>query len=216
MDVRRNRQQRRARVAAGVVGAVVLGVLTGCGAGADERVAATPSPPPVRASEQPPPALALPDLVGKGLQEAEDEAQAAGFFALTSHDALGQRRDQVQDREWTVCFQDPAAGSAPSSTLVDLGAVRLGEACPATDQGTATAMDGDTADGTTVPDVVGLSVAQATRSLGSDPVTLRDATGAGRSVDAARNWQVCAQEPAAGAPRGGMVTLAVVTLAEDC
>ena len=47
-------------------------------------------------------------------------------------------------------------------------------------------------------------------------MTLRDATGAGRSVDAARNWQVCAQEPAAGAPRGGMVTLAVVTLAEDC
>lgn len=215
MDVRRNRQQRPAVVAAGVVGAVVLGVLTGCGAGADERVAAPP-PAPVGTPEPLPPALALPDLVGKGLQQAEDEAQAAGFFALTSHDALGQRRDQVQDREWTVCFQDPAAGSAPSSTLVDLGAVRLGEACPATDQGAATAMDDDTADGTTVPDVVGLSVAQATRSLGTDPVTLRDATGAGRSVDAARNWQVCAQEPAAGTPRGGTVTLAVVTLAEDC
>jgi hypothetical protein len=215
MDVRRNRQQRPAVVAAGMVGAVVLGVLTGCGAGADERVAA-PSPAPVGTPEPLPPALALPDLVGKGLQQAEDEAQAAGFFALTSHDALGQRRDQVQDREWTVCFQDPAAGSAPSSTLVDLGAVRLGETCPATDQGAVAAMDDDTADGTTVPDVVGLSVAQATRSLGTDPVTLRDATGAGRSVDAARNWQVCAQEPAAGAPRGGMVTLAVVTLAEDC
>jgi hypothetical protein len=215
MDVRRNRQQRPAVVAAGVVGAVVLGVLTGCGSGADERAAAPP-PAPVGTPEPVPPALALPDLVGKGLQQAEDEAQAAGFFALTSHDALGQRRDQVQDREWTVCFQDPAAGSAPSSTLVDLGSVRLGETCPATDQGAVAAMDDDTADGTTVPDVVGLSVAQATRSLGTDPVTLRDATGAGRSVDAARNWQVCAQEPAAGAPRGGMVTLAVVTLAEDC
>jgi hypothetical protein len=215
MDVRRNRQQRPAVVAAGVIGAVVLGVLTGCGSGADERAAA-PSPAPVGTPEPVPPALTLPDLVGKGLQQAEDEAQAAGFFALTSHDALGQRRDQVQDREWTVCFQDPAAGSAPSSTLVDLGAVRLGETCPATDQGAATAMDDDTADGTTVPDVVGLSVAQATRALGTDPVTLRDATGAGRSVDAARNWQVCAQEPAAGGPRGGMVTLAVVTLAEDC
>jgi beta-lactam-binding protein with PASTA domain len=67
-----------------------------------------------------------------------------------------------------------------------------------------------------MPDVVGLSVAQATRSLGTDAVTLRDATGAGRSVDAARSWQVCGQEPAAGAPRGGPVTLAVVTLAEDC
>ena len=63
-----------------------------------------------------PPAAALPALVGKGLQAAEDEAQAAGFFALTSHDALGQGRDQVQDREWTVCFQDPAPGPAAGSS----------------------------------------------------------------------------------------------------
>jgi len=117
-----------------------------------------------------------------------------------------------------VCFQDPAPGPAPGSTLVVLGAVRLGEACPATDLGTTSALAAPTveADPNAVPDVVGLSVAQATRSLGPDPVTLRDATGAGRRVDAARNWQVCAQEPAAGTPRGGPVTLTVVTLAEDC
>ena len=169
----------------------------------------------MRTAEVEPPAVALPNLVGKGLQAAEDEAQAAGFFALTSHDALGRRRDQVQDREWTVCFQDPAPGPAPSSTLVVLGAVRLGETCPADRpgyrRGRRRARRSDA-----LPDVVGLSVAQATRSLGSDAVTLHDATGAGRSVDAARNWQVCAQEPAAGAPRGGPVTLNVVTLAEDC
>jgi hypothetical protein len=116
-----------------------------------------------------------------------------------------------------VCFQDPAPGLAAGSTLVVLGAVRLGEACPATDQGAETAVEGDeSADAAGMPDVVGLSVAQATRSLGTDAVTLRDATGAGRSVDAAPSWQVCGQEPAAGAPRGGPVTLAVVTLAEDC
>jgi hypothetical protein len=211
MDVR---GKRRAAVVA--VGAVVLGTLAGCGAGADERVAVAPSPAPARTVEPEPPAVTLPDLVGKGLQQSEDEAQAAGFYAHTSHDALGRRRDQVQDREWTVCFQDPAPGPTPGSTLVDLGAVRLGEACPATDEGVAAAVDENPDDGTTVPDVVGLSVAQATRSLGTDAVTMRDATGAGRSVDAARNWQVCAQDPAAGAPRGGPVTLTVVTLAEDC
>ena len=209
MDVRRNRR-------CVAVVAVALGVLAGCGGtGADDRTAAAPSPPPARTAEPEPPAVALPNLVGKGLQAAEDEAQAAGFFALASHDALGRRRDQVQDREWTVCFQDPAPGLAAGSTLVVLGAVRLGEACPATDLGAETAVDEST-DATGLPDVVGLSVAQATRSLGTDTVTLRDATGAGRSVDAARSWQVCAQEPAAGAPRGGPVTLAVVTLAEDC
>lgn len=211
MDVRRNRR-------CVAVVAVALGVLAGCaGTGADDRTAAAPSPPPARTVEPEPPAVALPNLVGKGLQAAEDEAQSAGFFALASHDALGRRRDQVQDREWTVCFQDPAPGPAPGSTLVVLGAVRLGEACPATDQGAEAAAEGDeSTDATGMPDVVGLSVAQATRSLGTDPVTLRDATGAGRSMDAARSWQVCAQEPPAGAPRGGPVTLAVVTLAEDC
>jgi hypothetical protein len=197
--------------------AAVVGVLTGCGGAADEPASA-PGPAPARTAEPEPPAVALPDLVGKGLQAAEDEAQTAGFFALTSHDALGQRRDQVQDREWRVCFQDPAPGPAPSSTLVVLGAVRLGEACPASDLGAAAALADPTVevDANTLPDVVGLSVAQATRSLGTDAVMLRDATGAGRPVDAARNWQVCAQEPVAGTPRGVPVTLAVVTLAEDC
>ncbi len=191
--------QRRAAVAAGVVGAVVLGVLAGCGAGRTSGSQPLRRRPPVRSTGASLPAVALPDLVGKGLQAAEDEAQAAGFFALTSHDALGQRRDQVQDREWTVCFQDPAAGSAPSSTLVDLGAVRLGEACPATDQGTATAVDGDTADGTTVPDVVGLSVAQATRSLGSDA---GDAARRDRSRSQRRRRpQLAGLRPGAG--RGG-------------
>ena len=211
MDVRRDRR-------CVAVVAVALGVLAGCGGtGGENRTAAAPSPPPARTAEPEPPAVALPNLVGKGLQAAEDEAQAAGFFALASHDALGRRRDQVQDREWTVCFQDPAPGLAAGSTLVVLGAVRLGEACPATDQGAEAAADGDeSTDATGMPDVVGLSVAQATRSLGTDAVTLRDATGAGRSVDAVRSWQVCGQEPAAGAPRGGPVTLAVVTLAEDC
>ena len=168
MDVRRDRR-------CVAVVAVALGMLAGCGGtGADERTAAAPSPPPARTAEPEPPAVALPNLVGKGLQAAEDEAQAAGFFALASHDALGRRRDQVQDREWTVCFQDPAPGLAAGSTLVELGAVRLGEACPATDQGAETAVEGDeSAEATGMPDVVGLSVAQATRSLGTDAVTLR-------------------------------------------
>ena len=119
MDVRRDRR-------CVAVVAVALGVLAGCGGtGADDRTAAAPSPPPARTAEPEPPAVALPNLVGKGLQAAEDEAQAAGFFALASHDALGRRRDQVQDREWTVCFQDPAPGLGGG---LDAGRARRGPA----------------------------------------------------------------------------------------
>lgn len=57
--------------------------------------------------------------------------QAAGFYVLVSHDATGQGRNQVLDRNWTVCDQTPAAGSltAPDVT-VDFGAVKDDEPCP--------------------------------------------------------------------------------------
>ena len=222
MDVRRH-VGPRAVGATVAVGVLVL--LAGCGGSPADRVAPAPSAPPARTAEPEPPDATLPTLVGRSLPAAEEAAQSAGFFALTSHDALGRQRDQVRDRDWTVCFQDPAPGPVPGSTLVSLGAVRPGEVCPATDLGVDTAADAADAaaapsDAAAMPDVVGLSVGQATRALGAAAVTLRDATGAGRGVggdvDAARGWQVCAQEPVAGATRGGPVTLAVVPLAEDC
>ena len=66
---------------------------------------------------------ALPNVVGKDLQFAQDTLQAAGFYNLTSHDSTGQDRLQVLDRNWTVTDQTPAAGSrvAPDQ-LIDLGA----------------------------------------------------------------------------------------------
>lgn len=51
--------------------------------------------------------------------------QAAGFFALTSHDATGQGRLQVLDRNWTVVDQTPPAGTIADDTqTIDLGAVK--------------------------------------------------------------------------------------------
>lgn len=72
---------------------------------------------------------ALPDLVGLDLQAAQDEAQAAGFYALDDQDASGQGRLQVYDRNWTVCEQDPAPGTHPTDTLVTLYAVKDNESC---------------------------------------------------------------------------------------
>ena len=73
----------------------------------------------------------LPDAVGMDLQLAQDTMQASGFYLLTSHDATGQDRFQVLDRNWTVCDQRPAGGApAALDTPVDFGAVKDGEPCP--------------------------------------------------------------------------------------
>jgi len=71
----------------------------------------------------------LPNLVGQDLQAAQDEAQAAGFYALDDQDASGQNRLQVLDRNWVVCSQEPDAGTHPTDTPVVLYAVKDDESC---------------------------------------------------------------------------------------
>lgn len=81
------------------------------------------------AAEQEAETAALPDVVGQDLQAAQDEAQAAGFYVLDDQDASGQNRLQVLDRNWTVCRQEPAAGTHPTDTPVVLYAVKDTETC---------------------------------------------------------------------------------------
>ncbi|MBQ1090650.1 PASTA domain-containing protein [Streptomyces sp. B93] len=76
-----------------------------------------------------PETAALPNLVGKDLQAAQDEAQAAGFYVLDDQDASGQNRLQILDRNWTVCSQEPDPGTHPTDTLVTLYAVKDDETC---------------------------------------------------------------------------------------
>ena len=150
----------------------------------------------------------LPNLVGKGLQVAQDRAQAAGFRKLASHDALGRKRVQVFDRDWKVCSQSPAAGSRAADTRVDFGVVKLSERCPGKDQGQALKM----------PKLTGKSAAIAVAELGLDVnITWRDGMGAGRKVLLPTNWLVCAQSPKAGAKYYGVpVTLTVIKKGEKC
>ncbi|MEU4952171.1 PASTA domain-containing protein [Streptomyces lavendulae] len=99
--------------------AAALSTLSACNPQAStDPKPATPAPAAPRTTSPSGPAPAaktatLPDLVGKGLQTAQDEAQAAGFHALKSHDALGRDRLQALDRNWKVCTQNPAAGTRP-------------------------------------------------------------------------------------------------------
>jgi len=201
----------------GLFTATVL--LTACGptagdskasAAATATVPATASAPATTAAV---PTKSVPKLVGMGLQSAQDAAQEAGFFGLTSHDSAGRGRMQILDRGWKVCSQTPAAGANVSTgTQIDMGAVKLEESCPG---------GGDQAPpakaGATMPNFVGKAVSVARDSLDSGAsITTTDATG-GRMVLLESNWKVCTQSPGAGASLNGQpVEFTVVKFEESC
>jgi PASTA domain-containing protein len=123
------------RITAAAIAAITLLALTGCAA-EDKDPAPQPKASQDSSAKKDTPAAeekdetaTLPDLVGLDLQAAQDEAQDAGFYALDDQDASGQNRLQVLDRNWTVCRQEPAAGTHPTDTPVVLYAVKDTETC---------------------------------------------------------------------------------------
>lgn len=127
--------------------AVAAAALTACGAPppAEPPVTETVTVPP-RAPETItyPPSVAppvtqtaaswtMPNLVGTGLQEAQDAIQELTGFGIavtTSHDATGANRMQVADRNWKVCTQNvPPGATITRDTRIDFGAVKLEESC---------------------------------------------------------------------------------------
>jgi beta-lactam-binding protein with PASTA domain len=155
----------------------------------------------------------VPAFTGMGLQSAQDTAQAAGFYNLTSHDALGRDRNQILDRDWKVCSQNLKAGASTSTdTKLDFGAVKLKETCPAHDQAAPSAAGG------VMPSFKGKSVKAARAALDSGTsITVNDASGDSRFILVESNWQVCSQTPAAGAKISGQpVTLNAVKYGETC
>jgi hypothetical protein len=82
---------------------------------------------------QTPASWTMPNLVGSGLQDAQDAIQELtgfGIMLTTSHDATGQNRMQISDRNWKVCTQNvPPGGTITRETRIDFGAVKLEESC---------------------------------------------------------------------------------------
>ena len=204
----------RALYGIAVLAVVAAGtLLTACGSGSGSQsptVAATSGVPASAEST-------VTNFIGKGLQTAQDDAQAAGFHHLTSHDATGRARHQILDRNWKVCFQTPAAGrSASRETTIDFGVVKLEETCPATDQGTQP--PSSASEGQGMPNLVGKSLSVATGSLPSGTsITSKDVSGRGRLIIVKSNWKVCTQNPRPGTPFNGQpVSLRVVKFGESC
>lgn len=209
----------RVRITLAAACVAALASLSACGGNGtttDDEPTGTPDTTTSVPADKPvptPESASLPDMIGKGLQSAQDQAQDAGFYNLTSHDALGRGREQFDDRNWKVCFQTPDPGQHPANTKVDFATVKLEETCPATDQGTET----ETA-GATMPDFKGKSVKVAREALPSNAsIVVNDASGEGRVIVIESNWKVCSQEPAAGTKLEGQpVTLNAVKFEESC
>jgi beta-lactam-binding protein with PASTA domain len=76
----------------------------------------------------------MPNLVGKNLQEAQDQIQDLvndPVYLTTSHDASGQDRQQVRDKDWKVCTQNVKEGAEIGmKSQIDFGAVKNEEQCP--------------------------------------------------------------------------------------
>ncbi len=118
--------------------ALVTGVLSSCAlpdaspAAAEATLTASPRSQTTDAAE--PVAeetFVMPEVVGKVLQDAQDSLQALGSYLLDQEDASGRSRMQIDDSNWTVCSQDPAAGvEVPLSATVLLASVKLDETCP--------------------------------------------------------------------------------------
>jgi hypothetical protein len=87
-------------------------------------------PPP---TSEPAATWTMPNLVGVGLQEAQDTIQELtgyGIAVTASHDATGANRMQLSDRNWKVCTQNvPPGATITSDTRIDFGAVKLEESC---------------------------------------------------------------------------------------
>ncbi|RZS44854.1 hypothetical protein EV193_101734 [Herbihabitans rhizosphaerae] len=128
---------------------MVIGALTLAGCGQQESPTITPGGPSTTPTVTAvvksgsamltgmvaaPVRMVMPNLVGRGLQEAQNAMQrAAGnpVFISFSHDATGAKRKQVLDSNWKVCAQNVAAGTPfTQDTRIDFAVVKLAERCP--------------------------------------------------------------------------------------
>lgn len=75
----------------------------------------------------------MPNELGKNLQDAQDDVQAASgnpLFFTRSSDATGAGRHQILDRDWKVCAQNVPAGTSVSDEAdIVFSVVKLDESC---------------------------------------------------------------------------------------
>jgi PASTA domain len=197
----------------------VLATVEGLPSTKPSNVAASASGDPAQASTSPSPSpspslvipsgsVALPDVIGKRLPDADKILKDAGFTNLKLADASGQGRIIVDKNNWIVAETDPAGYAESTSKAITLKVRK-----PTDGKGSQTVENG------VMPDVTckDLQDAQdAIKQAGFRVVVAEDASGRRRSTFFARDWVVISQsEPAGSKPTAfTKITLRVVRYAE--
>ncbi len=133
----------------------------------------------------------MPDVRFQGVAWAKATAKDAGFGNVDTHDALGRDRG-ISDKDWMVCFQKPSAG-VKKSQQVEIGAVKIGETCPATDQDTYQQA------GVTMPDLRGKTAFIESKTLGKNASVKYQNTENGDFIThSLGDYWVCQTHPAGG------------------
>jgi hypothetical protein len=124
---------RRLWVGLAGAGGVLLSEVACSGSGTpDSPVTVTATTVSTPSTSAPLPSLpragVVPNVVGLNHQLAQDTMQAAGFYKLTEEDATGKGRLLVNDRNWVVVTQEPAAGTqATADSTIILRSKKIGE-----------------------------------------------------------------------------------------
>jgi beta-lactam-binding protein with PASTA domain len=165
----------------------------------DDTASATPTgPPPPLPGE-----ATVPAVIGERLSQAKAQLTLAGLTNIKAVDATPQNRIILDDNNWIVEVQSPAA-----DTNVDLHTQIVLQARKPTDEHSPQA-----APLGTVPDVVCANLQDAQNALrlsGFLLLTTSDGTGQGRIAVFDRNWVVTKQSVAAGS-RPSLLTHIVLT-----
>jgi hypothetical protein len=158
----------------------------------------------------------VPNVVGKRLDTAHEDARTAGFTHVTYHDAAGRARHVILQRDWTVCSQAPAAGQvAASDVTFSLAVVKTDEQCPVHDQNGPSLR---AAVGQPLPDFIGqgLNVVADAFPKGTF-VHWKDLSPKQRTILVPSNWKACTQSPAAGVRYTGQrIDVGAVKHGESC
>ncbi|MER6250310.1 hypothetical protein ABT224_02770 [Streptomyces sp. NPDC001584] len=165
--------------------------------GAKPAAAPSASKAPEEAAEKALPQLG--DFTGKGLADARQGAEAAGY-AVGVRDASDQSRNVLLTGNWTVCFQKVGdqAGGAAGKRNVDFSAVQTGEPCPKE--------SGGALPWPVMPNVVGATYNKAVADLKQagipaaqvkleDVYLDTDTPTAEQAAQDGEEWHVCFQAP---------------------
>jgi hypothetical protein len=200
--------------AAGVAMALYLSGSDGGGGLTEGSTAVTPGPKTTAPrttgpASRPDGTVAVPNVTGARLEDAQKTLKDAGFQSLRVEDATGQDRLILNPTNWVVRSQSPGPGVPVDPHAL----ITLRVAKPSDDQGSTETQLG------TIPNVVckDLQTAQDTlQAAGFFNLHSKDGTGKGRQQILDRNWVVIAQSVPAGATPGleASVTLTAVKFGE--